>query len=396
MSMSKPPRNEVVLRSFTFTYYMTMAVITSFFPLYFQSKGFSTLQIGLLYSVGPMIGIFSNLVWGVASDKVRSVKKILNVIFIGQLLMAAWTFHTDTFGLLMVLMAAFFFFQSPTTSLTDSLILLTVSRNGKSYASFRVWGSIGFAFAALVFGQLLKSYGAGLTVALCLGTIACSLLLSFLLTDTRDANVKKPDFSGLLPIVGSRSFLAFLLTVLTVSIAHRMNDGFLALFLQRLGGDQSVVGWSWMMSALSEIPVFFLLSKYGHKLKELPLLALCCLAYAIRFLLMSLVDNPMWVIAIQMMHSITFGIFLFTTIRYIQSVVPDHFRASGQAVFAITWSGLAGLLSGTIGGWVFNSWSPHAMYAVGSVLSFVSMLGFLVLYAKAKNVAAGAQPDSLQ
>ncbi|ALS20994.1 MULTISPECIES: MFS transporter [Paenibacillus] len=380
--------NAATLCCFTFSIYTTVAVITSYFPLYFLSKGFSTVQIGLLYSVGPMLGIVSNLFWGVVSDRWQTVKKIVILVLIGQWLTAAFIFRTDAFGLLMVLMGSFYFFQSPMSSLNDSQILLTIKNTGKSYASFRVWGSIGFAAAALVFGKLLKDFGIELTAVLMMITIGCSLLLSLMLKDARQTGYKKPDFSGLVPIVTSRSFLAFLLTVLVISVAHRMNDGFLALYLERLGADQTIVGWSWMVSAVSEIPIFFWLSKHGHKYKELPLLIICCLVYLARFLLMSVIDNPLWVIGIQFMHSVSFGIFLFTVIRYIQSVVPDQFRASGQALFAITWSGLAGLISGALGGTVFNSWGPHAMYALASALAFAAMLGFLGLHLRTRGRTA--------
>ncbi|WP_019534910.1 MFS transporter [Paenibacillus ginsengihumi] len=370
-----------MLKLFLFSFYTTMSVIVSFFPLYFRSQGYSTVQIGLLYSVGPMIGIVSTLFWGVMSDRLRTVKKVLIIVLTGQLVMASLAFQTGTFGLLMLLMAGFYFFQSPMTSLNDSLTLLTISGTKKSYASFRVWGSIGFAAGALVFGQLLERLGPGWTAPLTMGSIACTLLLACLLFDAKDASVSRPDFSGLVPIVASRPFLAFLGVVLALSVSHRMNDGFLALFLKAIGADDAIVGWSWMVSAVSEIPIFFLLSKYGHKFKELPLLAVSALVYGIRFLVMSLIDNPLWVVACQCLHSVSFGIFLFTAIRYIQRIVPDRYRASGQAVFAVTWSGLAGLLSGLMGGWLFNAWSPHAVYGAAAALALAAMIGFIALHA---------------
>lgn len=369
-----------VQRGFTFSFYMTMAIIVSYFPLYFQSIGYSTIQIGLLYSIGPLIGIVSNLFWGIISDKLRTVKKVLICILAGQLIMAFVVFHTGHFGLLMFFMAIFFFFQSPTSSLNDSLTLLSISGTNKSYASFRIWGSIGFAVASLVFGMLLKQQGSSLTAILSLSTISISLLLSFMLTDARSHSHKKLEFAGLVQIVASRRLLLFLLTITIVSVAHRFNDGFLALFLKQLGADQSIVGWSWMVSAASEVPIFFLLSKYGHRYKELPLLAVCGIVYAVRFLLMSQVDNPLWVIAIQAMHSISFGIFFFTVIRYIQRSVPDEYRSTGQAIFAVCWSGLAGLISGTLGGWLFRDWGPHWMYGIGALLSLVGVIGFLILH----------------
>ncbi|WP_230876123.1 MULTISPECIES: MFS transporter [Paenibacillus] len=375
-------RNDLVLRSFTFSFFMMIAIITSYFPLYFQYRGYTTIQIGLLYSVGPLVGIVANLFWSMMSDKYRTIRKVLILIVIGQLAISLLVFRTDAFALTIALMAVFFFFQQPMMSLNDSLILLTVSGTRKSYASYRVWGSIGFAAAALGFGQLLKYYGATLTPVLTVGVLIISLLLAFLLKDARDPQIKKPDFSGFVPIVASRPFLAFLVTLLIVATAHRLNDGFLVLYMQELGASPSLIGWSWVASALSEVPAFFLLSKYGHKYKELPLLAVCSLVYGIRFLMMSWIDNPLWVIVTQLMHSVSFGIFLFTAIRYIQMVIPDQYRASGQAVFAVIWSGVAGLLSGTIGGWIFNDFSPQTMYAFGSGLAFVAMICFLVLHAR--------------
>jgi PPP family 3-phenylpropionic acid transporter len=372
--------NYTVMRGFTFSHYMTMAVIVSYFPLYFKALGYSMVQIGLLYSIGPMIGIVSNIFWGLISDKFHTVKKILTGILAGQFLMAMLVFQTTNFGLLMLLMALYFFFQSPTSSLNDSLTLLTISGQKKSYASFRVWGSIGFAFASLVFGMLLKERGTELTVFLCLGTIGISFLLSLLLSDGRRTTHKKLELGSLVSVIRSNHFLLFLLVVMVASVAHRFNDGFLALFLQQLGADQTIVGWSWMVSALSEIPIFFLLSKYGHRYKEIPLLIISSFIYVLRFLLMSQVTNPLWVIAIQGMHSITFGIFYFTVIRYIQRIIPDEYRATGQAIFAVTWSGLAGLISGTLGGWLFRDWGPHLMYGVGAMLSALALIGFSTLH----------------
>jgi PPP family 3-phenylpropionic acid transporter len=379
-ALPQPQPRYNILRGYSFSSYMTMAVIVSYFPLYFKTLGYSTIQIGLLYSIGPMLGIISNIFWGLMSDKFRTVKKIMIGVLLGQLIMALFVFQGASFGVLMLLMAAFFFFQSPSNSLTDSLTLLTIQGSRKSYASFRVWGSIGFATASIIFGIVLKQYGADLTVWLCLGTIGISLTLSTLLTDGQRTSRKKLEFSGLLQVIRSSRFLLFMLIVMIASVAHRFNDGFLALFLQQLGADQTIVGWSWMVSALSEVPIFFLLSKYGHRYKELPLLVISSFVYVIRFILMSQVTNPSWVIAIQAMHSISFGIFLFTVIRYIGRIIPDEYRATGQAILAVVWSGIAGLLSGALGGWLFRDWGPHVMYGVGSLLSAVAMVSFLLMH----------------
>ncbi|WP_248924870.1 MFS transporter [Paenibacillus hamazuiensis] len=375
----KPVSHENVLRTFSFSFYMTMAVVTSYFPLYFQSRGLSTMQIGLLYSTGPLIGIFSNLFWGIVSDKWRTVKKLLIIVLAGQLLMSFIMFRSDHFLVLTVMATLFYFFQTPTNSLTDSLTLLTISGTKKSYASFRVFGSLGFAVAALVFGMYLKKTGASQTATLYLGVVGITLLVSLMLRDAR-GSVKKLEFTGLLKVIARKRFVLFMLTVLVASVSTRFNDTFLALFMQRLGADPSLVGWSWMTSAVSEIPVFFFLAKYGHRYKELPLLVIAGLMFGLRFLLMGFVNDPLWIIPLQALHSLSFGIFLPTVIRCMQQFVPDQYRATGQALYAVIWSGVSGLISGSAGGWIFQQAGPHSVYFTGSVLGFVAMAGFWALH----------------
>ncbi|MNW18809.1 hypothetical protein D3C71_2185190 [compost metagenome] len=67
-------------------------------------------------------------------------------------------------------------------------------------------------------------------------------------------------------------------------------------------------------------------------------------------------------------------------------MIPDEYRATGQALFAVTWSGLAGLFSGALGGWLFRDWGPHVMYGVGACLSAVAMVSFFVLHLRSRDV----------
>jgi PPP family 3-phenylpropionic acid transporter len=365
---------------FSFTFYMTMALTVSFFPLYFDSKGYTKIQIGALYSIGPLMGIFANLFWGLLSDKYQTIKKLFLLLLTGQLITMFLLTGADTIAVLYALMTFFYFFQTPVNPLIDSLTMLTIRHSGKSYASFRVWGSLGFAFSALAFGMLLRSIGIEYTMTLCIGTITLTLIIGMLLKDRTGSSTGKMSFTGFGQVIGSPRFLWFLLLILILSIAHRMNDGFLTLYLRELGASDSIVGWAWTVSALSEIPVFIWLSRNGHRYKELPLLMIAGLVYTVRFSLVSLVNEPEWIVLLQTMHSFSFGIFLFTALRYIQQLIPDHFRATGQAIFAIVWSCCAGLASGILGGWIFDAWGPHVMYRFAALSSLIASFFFLITH----------------
>ncbi|MNI84951.1 Major Facilitator Superfamily protein [compost metagenome] len=98
--------------------------------------------------------------------------------------------------------------------------------------------------------------------------------------------------------------------------------------------------------------------------------------YALRLLLMSISHTPEAVVAIQFMHSVTFGIFYVTAVRYITNLVPDEYRATGMALFTIVWSSLAGLLSGTLGGLLIQHAGRQTFYLTAMTFSLAALLGF--------------------
>jgi PPP family 3-phenylpropionic acid transporter len=379
----KSSNSAFMLKGFTFSFFMTNAIFLSFFPTYLVSLNFNKTQIGLIYSISPMISIVSNLVWGYVSDKFHTIRKTILVLLIGQLCLMLVLFEVNTYITLYILMTFFYFFQTPMTSLNDSQLLLNAGATGHSYASYRVWGSFGFAFSALAFGLLLhaETNHPHLIGYLIIGTILTSLLISLFLKDSR-GTYKKIEFAGLYKIIVSRKLIIFLLLVLVISMSYRTNDAFLSLYLHELGADQSLIGYSWTISALSEIPIFFLLSRYGHRYKELPLLALASFAFALRFYLVSQTTEPIAIVGIQALHSITFGIFFFTALRYMTQIVPDQFRATGQAIFSITWNGFAGLISSLAGGIIFDRWGGHTLYLAASLVAIIAGLGFLLAHFK--------------
>lgn len=386
VSTEAPAKGETFrLRGFTFAAYATQAVVTSFIPLYFLDNGYSEQQIGLLYSTGPIISIAANLITGLASDRFRTIKKLLILLLFGQLAMIAALFPVQHFAVVCLVMAAFYFFQTPINPLTDSLILLSSQYTNTPYALIRIFGSLGFALSAYFLGLLLKAAGTDWTLPLALCTVSITLIFAFLLKDYR-AGSAKMDFSGFFKVIRNRNVVLFFSIIFLVSIPHRMYEGFLAVSMRQMGASESLIGLAWLASAASEIPILFLLGKYGHKFKELPLLAIAALMYGIRFWINGTIDDPRWVIATQLMHSVTFGIFFSTALRYISQIIPDEYRASGQAVFTVIWLGLAGAVSGTFGGIYYEHFGREAFFRLGAILAVAASASFLLRHYFARRV----------
>ncbi|WP_166242381.1 MFS transporter [Paenibacillus turpanensis] len=382
-------RHEYFLKITFFCIFMTMACVVSYIPLWLDARGYSKTEIGFVLSLGPLISIGSNLLWGYVSDRFQTIVKILWIILIGQLVTIFFVGRLESFAAVAIVMAFFYFFQTPMITLQDSLTLNSLGGQQGRYASFRVWGSIGFAVTAVVVGYILKSMHSDAILWTVMIAAALTLAVTFGLQDRKGGSVSKLSFAGIWKVIGSPTFLLFLFFLFLMSVAHRANDNFLSLYLQSMGAEESVIGWAMMMSAVSEIPVFFLMARYGHRFKELPLLAFAALVYAVRFALYSIADTAIAIVFLQLMHSFSFGIFLVTAIRYIQNVIPDEYRATGQAVFAVTWLGLAGLASGSIGGVIFDQFGGQATYLFAAISALIAFFSFLALhsYMERKNTA---------
>lgn len=377
--MSKSMHHEITsLRVFTFAVFMTSAVIISYLPLYFKSLGFTSIQIGFLYSLGPLISIVSNFIWGVTSDRMRTIKKVLLLLLLFQIMLSIALGYATTYGAVVALLVAFNFFYYPMAPLVDSLAIVTTQAHNKSFVSVRVFGSIGYAFSALLFGFVLGSIGSQYTIYVILTLAVISILLGLFISD-KQTSMSKMEMGGLWKVLKQREVLYFFLCVLLLAVAHRLNEAFLGLSLLQLGGAEAIVGWAWTLSSLSEIPIFFLLSAYGERFKELPLLAIAAAMYMVRFVIAALVQHPLLLMSTQVMHGVTFGIFFFVAIRFLNRIIPEDFRATGMAIYTIVWSSSAGLLSGTIGGPLMEMHGKNAVYFTAIGFAALAGIGFLLM-----------------
>lgn len=374
------------LRSFMFTLFGTSVLVVSYFPLFYNHLGFTSPQIGILYSIGPLVSILSNLFWSMVSDRLGTIKKIMAILLAGQLVTALILARATDFGVVMLILSLFYFFYYPLFPLADTMAIKIAQRHGRNFITIRVFGSLGYSFFALTIGYVLKALGSSSIIAVCIVIVIIALLITIGLKDVKrtgenrpraiDVAAEPPKGEGLRQILLKKEVLWFFSSVFVLAIGYRMNEAFLTLSLKAMNAGDEIVGWSLLASALSEIPVFFALSRYGDRFKELPLLAFASLMFAARFLFMALADEPGAVVAIQAMHSVSFGIYYVTAVRYITRIIPDHLRATGMAVFTVVWSSASGLLSGTFGGLIYEDAGRTVLYVVAMSFSLLAFIGF--------------------
>src|SRR5690606_38281475 len=114
-------------------------------------------------------------------------------------------------------------------------------------------------------------------------------------------------------------------------------------------------------------------------------------AYALRFALVAISQDPYALIATQLLHSISLGIYMVTAIRYLQFLIPDEFRASGQAIYAVVWSGMAGFLSGSVGGTIYDTFGATTLYVIAALLAATACFGFWVTALRMNRGANGVK-----
>ncbi|AOZ93180.1 MFS transporter [Paenibacillus crassostreae] len=371
------------LKLFNFFIYGSMVIFTSFFQLYLLDVGMTKLEIGSLMALGPFVSLFANPFWRSWGDRVYNMKRIIILMLIGTVLLLQFVFQANTYPMVYFMMILFFFFQTPIFSHSNSLILGYIQDTSHQFGSFRMWGSIGWAITAIVAGLILDLTGiSGVPILFTLLLILAIGAVLFLPPLHRTSHTPTLHLRGFSNILTHRYFLTFILLGVLVSIPNAMNNTFMSLYISEIGGSKWMIGLAVFLSSFFEMGFFMLFDRFVKRRITwlFGCLALVSLLFSLRWLLMAEATLPLEVAAIQVLHCVTFGGFFYVGTQLTMLLIPRPYRATGQAVYTLSWSGIAGVLGAFIGGWLFQSFGAESMYTTGMIFSLIGAAGFTQMW----------------
>nr|WP_260984705.1 MFS transporter [Paenibacillus xylanexedens] len=371
------------LKLYNFFIYGAISIFAGFLQLYLQEIGMTKLEIGSLMAIGPFVSLFANPFWGFWSDKSRNIRIVLMMMMGGTFVLAQGVFYAPSYAWIYVAMIFFYFFQSPLFAQTNSLILGYIDGTGQKFGSFRLWGSLGWALTAVAAGPVIDRFGVSSVSIIFACMIAVAFIFSVLLPRQPIASdTPIVTFRRFGKVMFNPYFMIFIGLGVLVSVPNAMNSTFMSLYIVEMGGDKQMVGWAIFTSSILEVGVFLLLDRLLKRKMSILLgsLILISLLFALRWQLMALANNPMEVVFIQLMHSVTFGGYFYVGTQLTMLFIPRPYRSSGQAVYTMAWGGLSGVIAGLFGGWLFQSFGAEVMYSIGVFFSLIGAAGFAIMW----------------
>lgn len=367
-----------LLRSFNFLYFALLAMFVSFLPVYLDAQGLPATKIGLIIGTGGFIAIFSQPLWGMISDRTKTIKKVMLLLLGCSTIVGYLLYASSSFVVLLLFTMLMYFFLMPLDPLTESLNFQTAEANGVSYGSIRTFGAVGYAVMSLAVGYTTQYFGINSLAFLFAGIGIISILICLPLPDA-PVTGKPISLKSLRNFLSNKETIWFMLLIFIVAVPQRINDTFLGVYIRKLGGTPDMVGLAWFLAAGSEILVFALSFWWLRKGKELAIISFAAVFYFIRFFLSAWVTDPHILVYLQLLQTFTFPIFYSAAIQYLYRIVPEEWRATGQTVLAILFFGVSGIVASYLGGWFYESFGGKQLYLWISGMSFAGLLFSFVL-----------------
>ncbi len=379
-------KTTVLLKGYNFLFFGMLAIFIPFLPVYLQSSGLNTSEIGLIIALGGIVTVIAQPLWGMISDKLKTVRKILLILVAMTAVFGYFLYQVDSFLLLVLLAMFVYFFLMPLDPLTESLTFTTTETNGISYGSVRTYGSLGYAVLSLVIGYLTDWFGMGV---IGLSFVVIGIICFAIVWNIPDvpASSAPVTLSSLKQVLTNKEMILFLVLIFISSIPARMNDTFLGIHITTLGGANNLVGIAFFISGASEIVVFALSYMWLKQGKELQLITAAIFFYALRFFLTGFIDDPKMIVMLQVLQMLTFPVYYTAAIQYLYRIMPREWRSTGQTVLALLFFGVSGIISSYIGGIMYNDFGGTTFYYVIAVISFIAAIYGTVLVLRSRKTA---------
>lgn len=362
------------LSAYYFAYFAFLGVFLPYFGLYLQSLSFSAWDIGLLMSQMQLMRVFGPYLWGALADRLGRRLLIIRLTSLLALLAFLAFFFIGRFSALLVAMAGMAFFWSAALPLVEALTFDHLREHSARYSRVRLWGSVGFIVAVLAMGALLDRLALPSVLWVSVATLIGILCCAFLVPEVsvyHSAREPVPVWE----ILRRPPVAALFMACFAMSAAHGALNIFYTIFLTDHGYSKSLIGRLWSLGVLSEISVFFFMSRVMRQFSLRRILLISFAVAVIRFVVIgACVGFPTVLVAAQLLHGMTFGSFHAAAIEAVNRWFSGRTRARGQALYASLTFGAGGLFGGLLSAWSWDHLGGELTFALSSVCALVGLI----------------------
>lgn len=373
-------RNSLFIKLFYFFYYVGWALVFSFIPVHLRSIGFSMGEIGTLSALSALVGALIQIPMGNLSDRVGKRKPfiVFSLLINGAIFL--FLFPKLTVYRSFLLVYSVIGLCSYTALTLSSVLVLDLSMSGevgRDYASSRMWGSVGFLACVLVTG-FFPFFTQSNIMFLIIGIafLISAMFIASVNEPEAKINILSPKIVGVKGLMNNRQLLSILIFYFLYYTTLTGASTYVNLLVKSLNGSNSMVSFAYAVSSGIEIPFMFIMGSLSDKIGRRPLLVLASLALPLRMLFYSLAANPIHIIGIQTMHSVTFAVMVVVPMAYVNDIVPSNERGTAQGMFNMT-TGFASAFAPFLAGYVADIVGISKMYLFLMLLAIISAIGII-------------------
>lgn len=372
-----PLPSMAITKLFYFCNFAALAAVMPFLALYYKQIGLTGREIGLLASISPLITLLAAPLWGGLADATQQHRRLLLLAISGFLVSVFALSFANTLLWLLLLVSAYSFFNAPIMPLMDNSVIEALGEHKREYGKQRLWGSIGWGGGAAVMGLVIERYGLAWGFYSAILIMSINLFAATRLTVSR-AKLSSSVWGNLRYFGTSWPWLVFLTTIFINGLGMSFTNNFLFLYMNSMQASKTLMGITLAATTASEVPVFFFSQYLLRRLGARGLLITALLAQVVRMFAYALMPAPWFVLLINLLHGLTFSAMWVAAVNYANESAPAGLGATAQGLLSGVSMGLAGMIGALIGGVLYDSIGPAAMFGCAGVAVFLGLIFFMV------------------
>lgn len=363
------------ISGYYFFYFSIVGALTPYWGLYLESIEYSPIQIGVISSLLMATKIIAPYIWGTLGDALGKKMRIVRFAGLATVLGFSGMFFNTGFYWVAAVTVVYGFFWNAALPQFEANTLNHLGNKSNHYSRVRLWGSVGFILAVVGEGYVLDHQPTAfllfIVTALMLGAWGSSLFVP-----EGDQPDKVDDAPGLVKVIMRPEMLAFFFVCTLMQLSHGPYYTFFSIYLESYQYSRVAIGLLWSLGVMAEIALFLAVSRLLERYGVRQLLLTSFLLAAIRWALIGRFPESLTILlAAQLLHAATFGVFHAASIAFIHSYFAGANQGRGQALYSIFSFGLGGAIGGVLSGYIWTQFSPAMTFYFASA---TTLLGFIV------------------